>query len=497
MKNEIKIIAKFFTGKLPEPEIPADDAWEKMNDMLNTEMPAGQAGRTFNGFSGSALKLISALVLVGLSVVGVVLYLNKNVEKDFGKNKKAAESKSEILAVRAKHELSANDIPKINESVTEQAKIEESPTIKEAFTEKEAAENRITLHDKINDPAESKAAPKSFKKPKGSAVDLNNVDKKKLESKKVLSKRDADFINRTKIINEKAAHVKSANAASNVQERSKNQTANTLSAPTDNYKRKEAESLLSLKSLSSLKSLPFKPSVLKPDFSKKILAKQNAEADTVPKVAKERAKNAFAVGLEWNLNAPLKQTDFLFNSLDSVKKPATLLIPGIWITKSYRGKHFITLSLATNQPYFGNNIQLAQVTDTINSIDSSYWHRNTNLIKTIGLNVALQYQFQFINHFQIGAGVVYSRTLGALVHVQTFGRDDALKGSKYVTLRGAAETNPYLNANIFQLKAGVSYEVGRFQAGINILVPVNNVSASPQYPIRAVNGQLFLRFRVW
>ena len=77
MKNKNKNIDKFFSGKLPDPEIPADDAWEKMNDMLTPQVPAGKPGSLFEIISNSTLQLISGLTLLGVTVVGVVFFLNK------------------------------------------------------------------------------------------------------------------------------------------------------------------------------------------------------------------------------------------------------------------------------------------------------------------------------------------------------------------------------------------------------------------------------------
>ncbi|MCE7069027.1 hypothetical protein LZG74_01855 [Dyadobacter sp. CY327] len=102
-----------------------------------------------------------------------------------------------------------------------------------------------------------------------------------------------------------------------------------------------------------------------------------------------------------------------------------------------------------------------------------------------------------VNHFTIGAGVAYSRVSGALVQEQVVNGRGELLAPELVTLKGSEQTGRYLNQDIFYFKAGLSYKVGRFQAGINILAPLSNLSASPKYPIRKVNGQLFLRFRVW
>jgi hypothetical protein len=543
VKNKNKNIAKFFSGKSPEPEISADDAWGKMNDMLNTQQPDVKGDKLSNAVSSHALKWLAGLTVIGLTVTGVLLFLNRSGVYDFAKNKNATENLSVTSEEKIENKVPANVRAKSDEAISKKAKTGEATVSDQISGNKKIAESgaasetsatadhtELSDREKLSDcekssdrrgfseskeiaesrelseskksfgskkPSESKTpyggkdGPESISKSKEAVIDLSNAGEKRERLENLSGKRDAKQGSGQSRRSERTALAKSEDHVFNIKNSGNNKNTGVDESGTDSPKRKEATSL------SLLKSLPFRSSAFNPDFSKKIGAKPASNKNVAKQVASKPEPNSLEVGLEWNLNSPFKQTNLLFNSIDSIRKPATLLIPGIWVTKSFRQKHFLTLSLSINQPYFGNNKMLAQATDTIPGVDSSHWYRNTNLIKTIGLNAALQYQYQFLNHLTIGAGIAYTRNSGALVQMQTFNRNDKLLAAEYVTLKGRTQTNPYLNADIFYFKAGLSYKIGRFQTGINILAPVRNVSASPQFPIRAINGQLYLRFRIW
>lgn len=491
MKNKNKNIAKFFSENLPDPEIPADDAWGNMNDMLHATPVGGKAG---HGVKVSTFKLVSGLISAGIVTVGVVLFLS-NDKKEFPvKSEKASSSAISAL------EKSNNEIAKVGESGKIRQGVETEIGIgpgkikgagKEVKTERsEGIEKRegVERKDESGENKETKKGETSAKYPgRNSLVTeaLGNIRKsakpsresnsnlsKSDERKRFAGMRDSQFA--SKPVNGKAAKESSGN----------------INVATEDRKRSEL-------ALFPLKSLRFKPKFYDPGFSVKVKAiteLTSAIAGNIPKQPRERS---FEIGLEWNLNSPLKQTDFLFTGLDSIRKPALLLIPGIYMTQSLKENHLVTFSLTATQPYFGNNGKLAQVLDSLPGRDSLYSSRSTNLIKTVGINLALQYHYQFANHFTVGAGVAYSRISGAFVQKWVYHANDEPLLQEQVTIKNSEQVGRYLNRNIFYFKAGVSYRIGRLQTGVSIFAPVSNVSAMPRFPIRAVNGQFFLRFRVW
>jgi hypothetical protein len=74
VKKKNRHIDKYFHDKLPDPEVPADDAWMQMNDMLN----AVPGGNTYAGKAGNwAAKLMKfkAAISIGFIAVAVSVFV--------------------------------------------------------------------------------------------------------------------------------------------------------------------------------------------------------------------------------------------------------------------------------------------------------------------------------------------------------------------------------------------------------------------------------------
>ncbi len=465
MKNKNKNIDKFFSGKLPDPEIPADDAWGKMNDMLNATPAAGKLQQIFEG---STFKLLSVLILVGIVSVGVVLFLKNDKKEVSIKNEKLASK--DISA--GQHNRGIEKVGKANISL-EGIQTETGVATQTGVETERAVETETGV--------ETQTGVKTVRD-----VDTETGAKTR-ESNERGKVETTGTIVKTKKVDQRAYKTERRETIAKYP----GENSGNINATTEGDRRWEIAALF------QIKSLPFKPSSYDPGFSAKVKGGAQASKVITMNIPKEPRKKSFEAGLEWNLISPLKQTNFLFTGIDSTKKPALLLIPGIYIGKTFRDHHSLTLSASAYQPYFGNHGKLDQFPDYISGPDSSLVSLRLSLVKTASINLALQYQYELVNHFTIGAGIAYSRVLGALVQEQVVNGRGELLSPKLVTLKGSEQTGRYLNKDIFYFKAGLSYKVGRFQTGINILAPLSNLSASPKYPIRKVNGQLFLRFRVW
>lgn len=486
MKNKNKNIDKFFSEKLPDPEIPADDAWGKMNDMLNATPAVGKAGHIFKG---SAFKLLSGLILVGIVSVGVVLFLNNDKKDVANKSEKPIK---ETVSAAEKSNVGIAKVGEIEKSEKSEKseKGVENETVAGAGPDKGVEKDKSTNTDleTRKDPEIEKGGTKA-KYPGRSNLVTSAPDNNSKSAKPTLKpKRN---VSKSAVRKNVAGERDEQFGVQAQNQKSARESSSDRGVAADRNKRPEAAAL------SLLKSLRFKPHSYDPRFSAKIRTVTQSDSKIARSIAKESNEDSFEVGLEWSLISPLKKTDLLFTSIDSTRKPALLLIPGVYVSKSFRKNHSLTLSASAYQPYFGNNGKLAQDPDSVSVPDSSLVLLRTTLLKTAGVNLALQYQYEFVNHLKIGAGVAYSRIFGALVQEQLFNDRGEPLHPVLVTLRGSEQIGRYLNKDIFYFKAGLLYEIGRFQTGINILAPLNNFSASPKYPVRQVNGQLFLRFRVW
>ncbi|MCF2489874.1 hypothetical protein [Dyadobacter sp. CY347] len=493
VKNKNKNIDKFFSEKLPDPEIPTDDAWGKMSDMLPATPAAGKLQQIF---WGSTFKLLSMLILVGIVSVGVVLFLKNNKKEVSIKNEKSA---GKAISGVDQHNRAVEKVGKADitvEGIETERGVESERGVKKETDVETKGDVETERSVKAETDVEKKTGVKTPESNEpGKRETTETIVKTKRAYKTERRETLAKYLGRNNVVTKAPDNISTASKPSPESNRNGSKTAaskhsGNMNATTQGYKRLEVASLF------QIKSLPFKPASYEPGFSAKVKVSAQSSKVITKNIPKEPRKKSFEVGLEWSLNSPLKQTDYLFTDIDSIKKPALLLIPGIYATKSFHEKHALTLSLSGYQPYFGNNGKLAQDPDSLSVPDSSLVSLRTTLVKTAGINLALQYQYEFVNHFKIGAGVAYSRIYGALVQEQIFNDRGEPLHPKLVTLKGSEQIGRYLHQNIFYFKAGLSYETGRFQTGINISAPLGNITGSPQYPIRAINGQLFVRFRI-
>jgi len=267
-----------------------------MNDMLSPQVPARKPASLFKVISSSTFKLMSGLGLLGVTIVGVVLFLNK--ESDLSKV-----------------------ILKNNHSYKTQGSIEGSVTSKDVFVNRDSSldkgsivvneESKIVKEESEIIEEESRANPTDYAEKEATESTAFNVNEAVRSSSKAVSNKEAYSGKRTP----------EGNAGNN--------TPDIMHNITENKRNEDA-------ALSLLLPMPLRPNNSEPNLSQKIKAKSKSNVSDLKNAPEETVNNSFHVGLEWSINTPFKRTDFLFNSIDSVKKTATLLIPGIWVTRSFR-----------------------------------------------------------------------------------------------------------------------------------------------------------------
>jgi hypothetical protein len=97
----------------------------------------------------------------------------------------------------------------------------------------------------------------------------------------------------------------------------------------------------------------------------------------------------------------------------------------------------------------------------------------------------------------LNAGASYHAISSALIRLETENyRGDILPGA-LVTLKKSGEIRSNINPHLFTIKAGILFSHGPFQGGFNVILPLSGISKSPQFPVKALNGQMFLRYAIW
>lgn len=526
MRKKNLHIKKYLNGKLPEPEVQADDAWAQMNDMLGDDNQTPVSSAPGSDKSKSVLKGGLGIVAV-LGIVALIwFFLPGNPQKNkagitlekLSQDKNTAipahkEDKKSTLTNQggAKDSAGLSLSPKENKIETDS-----SASIGKQQDKLPSDKNSAIITHPSTDFETGHSLSKTGKK------DINNrtdqADHFELETNKSSANKFKTLLtNEARITGNSAAkNTRSKNLypKSNVgidvndqsQNRSKkekatgdnsdygvspenNQTDNlqTISEISNNPDRAIKRIAFSIQNLTP-KSAQFNN--LSENLAK--IVKYNVVLPQQKASSSKEKKALFKTlhaGLEWNVTAALNNTQYIFTATDSTNKPYMLLIPGIWLTKDLTENQSLTLSFYANQAYFGGSKRIRRIDA------DSVFHNNINLIKATGINLSVQYNYQIISKLGVSAGISYSPLRSALAQndVENY-KGTITSGSKLVLKKD--NMNQYMKTNLFMVKTGLTFTPGRYQFGINLLIPLSNLSVTPTSSLKTMNGQLFFRFRI-
>jgi hypothetical protein len=249
-------------------------------------------------------------------------------------------------------------------------------------------------------------------------------------------------------------------------------------------------------SVTILKSKSTRFPSFNPNLKNKIVSQNSVKQPSKTTERKITTDRSVHFGLEWNVNSSLKSTSYVLSGSDSIDKFARLLIPGVFVTKTWQ-KHGLTFSFSPYQSYFGDTKMISQQIDSTLSTDSLKGYNNVRLIKAVGMNFSLQYQYHVSRLLALNVGASYSMFSGALFREEIQTAMGTTIPGALVTLKNSTEIRTKINPRLFALKAGISFTPGRFQVGLNVILPLSSVSKSSELPVKALNGQFYLRFLVW
>ncbi|MOA28099.1 hypothetical protein D3C78_1490240 [compost metagenome] len=112
----------------------------------------------------------------------------------------------------------------------------------------------------------------------------------------------------------------------------------------------------------------------------------------------------------------------------------------------------------------------------------------------MGFGVGVQYNYQITPMFAVGAGLNYNQQ-GTAVIRQTdtrLMRNLLLRDSVYTV-----KSSDFIKPNFIAAKLELMYCKRRFDAGLNLQLPLTDQSANPDFSIKSINGQVFFRWRLW
>lgn len=514
MRKKNLHIKKYLNGKLPEPEVQADDAWAQMNDMLGDDNQTPVSSAPGSDKSKSVLKGGLGIVAV-LGIVALIwFFLPGNPQKNKAgiTLEKLSQDKNTAIPAHKEDKKStltnqgiAKDSTGLSLSPAEN-KIEKdssASTGKQRNKLPSGKNSAITPHpatDSKIDNFVSKTGKKDINNRSDQADHFEPETNKSSATKfKPLLKNEAGIAGNSAPKNPRSENLYSKNNVGiAVNDKSQN-ISKKENYQTDDLSRQTISEISNNPDI-AIKRIVFSVQNLTPKSAQfnnlsENLAKIVKYNVVLPQQKASSSKEKKALfktlhaGLEWNVTAALNNTQYIFTATDSTNKPYMLLIPGIWLTKDLTENQSLTLSFYANQAYFGGSKRIRRIDA------DSVFHNNINLIKATGINLSLQYNYQIISKLGVSAGISYSPLRSALAQndVENY-KGTITSGSKLVLKKD--NMNQYMKTNLFMVKTGLTFTSGRYQFGINLLIPLSNLSVTPTSSLKTMNGQLFFRFRI-
>ena len=484
-------INKYHHDRLPEPEIPADQAWAQMNDVLGPGVTPVKDPGAIAGLMKHKWVFLSTCAAIFVSTIILIRTLHHPSE---GLKLRGTDTKGAPIAGNGKETRRTGHAagPGKSNEITIEAKGpapyqgHRDGTIASAANAatrqtRKAGSGRQAESTQTTEPT----VPEGYMaaEPERSAKDLRNSGWSK-------GMRPVNTLINHLLQNNRPLTVDGNNRGGTVTLESKNERADEAAANPAIVNpgngpgaRTELPTITFLKPASKT-DRPYQPetAIAPPPYPGSPLT--------------HRQIRSMHFGPEWGMNSPLTHTDYLFTGKDSVNRPALLLIPGIFVSKSWP-QHAVSLTFSPYQSYFGNGEIVAHAIDSTLSGDSLKTYNNLRLMKASGLNFSLYYHYRVTKVFALGAGASYSFFSNALVRKEIENHEGRTLPGALVNLTKPAGLAGTVNHRFFALKAGILLNPGRLQVGLNVIVPVTRVSRINQEPLKPLNGQLFLRFNCW
>ncbi|GLU50599.1 hypothetical protein [Dyadobacter frigoris] len=503
-------IKKYLSGKLPEPEVQVDDAWAQMNDMLSeTSAPdplAPEAGK-FKYLLKYGLGFLSGVAIVAGSWLllpennKIKTTLKSNLEEKRQDSIELNDALEEVKPNVAENLIIGEDSLQDNSTGIENNIITDSlPNDKihsKQFTDtkNQSVNSGLTNQSEIRLPytktnSESKENDRNKLTPLVPESDhFENTIKKKINIRIVSNRLPESNRKNARLVTSKEKE-----SGSNTFEKSFN-TAKSRSSYFEqkNSSQENTNEIKSGKIIFSVKNLVSKSTRFPGPGKNRIVTipvKSEIKKEENKKVkSKKPLLETIHIGLEWNASSSFKNTKYILSGADSINRPYLLLIPGLWLSKDFSEKQSVTASFFAYQSYFGGNKLINQRADSVFTAT-----KNTNMIKAVGLNLSLQYNYRFYSNWAVSGGVSYSKLRKALFQENLQNYAGIIIPVSMVTLKKPDLTN-FIQTNLISFKTGIIFNPGRYQLGANLIVPLTNVSVTST-PLKTLNGQIFFRFQL-
>jgi hypothetical protein len=214
--------------------------------------------------------------------------------------------------------------------------------------------------------------------------------------------------------------------------------------------------------------------------------------------------------LLWNVAVPFAAYNSYFKGADSTSDFYKILLPGLWVGKTFNNGNELILKARAYNPYFGGKRPFSSVDslrryflparDTLPARDSVVnYHHSMHLVKSSGFNVGMQYNQRISSRWALGAGANLQFQKSAVVSYSNIVSDSTKTISSignFDSVRPKSDSPKYVRTYFITSNVEVLYCWKKLQLGAGLVVPVTSMIASPYRNLRPVSGQVTVRWWV-
>jgi len=462
-------------GKYPEPRVPADSAWADMKDILDQEIPeTGQP--VYEKIIPLLLKALPAVLLI---LAGIFLWMiyqdnNSDLSKQITQHTKidsTIPTKKDVFRSFNSGAAKTANLPK---SIIETNETLKPDSVSVLNSIKENFSRKPSMPEHTENAAGKKILKNRF---------YNQHEKKESDKYEVRE----SFISSSGIEATRYDEVKSKTRYEINTGSIKNKTPNAnLSKEFD----------LKFPALSYLNSTSFHiDNHLNQAFEKlKVIEIDSGYArKPVRPGDKKMLWKDLHFGLHWNTLIPTGGNKQYFTGADTKQQIYFPLIPGLWISKSFKNKGEILIKASFNQ-YFGNSARLDSSSFQLPDSVRTRIHTSLNLIKVRGINAGVQYNQFLTKNWSLGIGANVQYQQNALLKSTSTRSGVGILSDSIYSIKGTSNQFKYLNSYFISVSPEISYSFGNMKIGTAAIFSLTSMVRNRNS--RPVSGQVFLHWKI-
>jgi len=425
-----------------QPDIPVDEAWSMMNELLDANLPVQQADRKGFIIPKRVVSVFKVLGAVGCAAAAFVSFHHWVAP---------------VWSLSEQRQVAEAQVPEFSSSVGLQQVESKVDTLSRVAisTDLKASvvDNAVSSGGAIKPSAQVSIA----KKPAGEVVNNESVTKissgnnQQLEVVELKESDSQSFMDSALIA---------------INEDQMSDQTNVIDSLT----------------VAAETSLP---------KSKEDLALNGKSQDPVSRLA---------FGLQLPIMVPTQGSDIYFMQTNGNKQPVMNFIPEFWMSSRIAPMQEVVLTFSPYEKFNTGDL----VVDEIYRASDSPRHRHENMmlqskvVLASGLGLAFTYHYGIDANWQIGAGLGYTRINKALIEEATYA--DSIPSSTkkvYRSINPESSEWKYINPNHFTARLEVLYNYRRWGFGSAIQVPLNQFVESDYQQTSPVNWELMVRYALW